>query len=141
METKKIKLSEFYQTYNEINGIIDQQTGNKINSGLKDNKLSIPARFWLDELNTIITTEKTKIDKFRDELVTKYGEAGDNGSINIKMNNEDGSVNQKYIDFQNEINTFLNEEKEIQYTPLKLSDYANISTDVDYKMIFKFMVS
>jgi hypothetical protein len=141
METKKIKLSEYYQTYNEINGIIDPQTGNKIIPGLKDNKLTIPARFWLDELNTIITTEKTKIDKVRDELVTKYGEAGDNGSINIKMNNEDGSVNQKYIDFQNEINTFHNEEKEIQYTPLKLSDYANISTDVDYKMIFKFMVS
>lgn len=139
MEQQVLKLNEINQLYVEINGMVDDK-GSKTFIGLKEHKLIIPARYWLDELNITITTEKGKIDKVRDELIGKYGKPDENGNLVVHVYNTDGQgYNQGYVDFHNEFATFLNEEKEIQYTPLNLEYFKDVNTDTDYKIIFRFM--
>ena len=57
MEKITLKLYEFYNLEAELNGLVNQQTGEKIASGLLSEKLSMVTKYWLSDLAKKIATE------------------------------------------------------------------------------------
>jgi hypothetical protein len=49
-------------------------------------------------------------------------------------------VSQNYVSFTSEFNTLLNEEKELQYSPIKLSLLEDIKSDLNFPTVFKMVV-
>ena len=73
MEKVTLKLYEFYNLEAELNGLVNQQTGEKIASGLLSEKLSMVTKYWLSDLAKKIATEKESIEKLKEELIKKHG--------------------------------------------------------------------
>jgi hypothetical protein len=53
----------------------------------------------------------------------------------------DGKNNPKFIEFQTEFNALLQEEKELEYKPVSLSELENIESDGNYPTFFKLVVA
>ena len=64
--------------------------------------------------------------------------------VNIVKDEDDKMVsaenNPKFIEFQNEFNTLLQEEKELEYKPVNLNELENIESDGNYPTFFKLVV-
>jgi uncharacterized protein (UPF0216 family) len=90
-------------------------------------------------------------NKYKEELIKKHGETDETGNISIPMyidivkdeegNIVDGKNNPKFIEFQNEFNTLLQEEKELEYKAVKLSALDSIESDSNYPTFFKLVVA
>jgi len=86
----------------------------------------------------------------KEELIKKHGETDETGNISIPMyvnivRDEDDKMvsaenNPKFIEFQNEFNTLLQEEKELEYKPVNLNELENIESDGNYPTFFKLVV-
>ena len=50
-----------------------------------------------------------------------------------------GNPNPKFIEFQNEFNSLLQEEKELEYKPIDLNELENIESEGNYPTIFKLV--
>lgn len=72
MEKVTLKLQEFYQLNSELNGFVNQQTGETVSKGLLTERVKLTTKYWLADLAKKITAEKESIDKLREELVKKY---------------------------------------------------------------------
>ena len=62
------------------------------------------------------------------------------------VKDEDGNIvegkpNPKFIEFQNEFNTLLQEEKELEYKPVNLNELESIETEGNYSTFFKLVVA
>jgi hypothetical protein len=151
MEKISLKLFEFYNLDSELNGVVNQQTGEKVSEGLLSEKLKLTTKYWLTELSKKVLAEKTSVESLKEELIKKHGEADENGNIGIQMyidvvKDEDGNIiegkpNPKFIKFQNDFNTLLQEEKELEYKPVNLSELENIESDGNYPTFFKLVVA
>jgi hypothetical protein len=86
----------------------------------------------------------------KDDLILKYGEKTEDGGFFIPMfletKDEQGVVtskviNPKYVDFERDYGTFLNEtEKEVEYPEFTKEDLKDIGkTTDDYRTIFKLI--
>jgi len=149
MEKISLKLYEFYNLDSELNGVTNQQTGEKVSSGLLAEKLKLADKYWLTELAKKATAEKAAVESLKEELIKKHGEADETGNISIPMyidivkdeegNVVDGKNNPKFIEFQNEFNLLLQEEKELEYKPFQLSALENIESDGNYPTFFKLI--
>jgi hypothetical protein len=149
MEKISLKLYEFYNLDSELNGVVNQQNGEKISSGLLAEKLKLTTKYWLTELSKKVVAEKAIVETLKEELIKKHGETDENGNISIPMyidivkdeegNITDGKNNPKFIDFQNEFNELLQEEKELEYKTVKLSELENIESDGNYPVFFKLV--
>jgi hypothetical protein len=144
-----LKLQEFYQLEAELNGVTNQQTGEVLAKGLLSEKIKLTTKYWLTDLVKKIATEKDSIDKLREELVKKYG-VEENGSISIPIYiNEvvddetkevvSREVNPNFVSFQNDFNSLLQEERELEYHPFKLEEFENVETDGVYVTFFKLV--
>jgi hypothetical protein len=144
-----LKLQEFYQLEAELNGVTNQQTGEVLAKGLLSEKIKLTTKYWLTDLVKKIATEKESIDKLREELVKKYG-VEENGSISIPIYiNEvvddetkevvSREVNPNFVSFQNDFNSLLQEERELEYHPFKLEEFENVETDGVYVTFFKLV--
>jgi hypothetical protein len=51
----------------------------------------------------------------------------------------DGKNNPKFIEFQNEFNTLLQEEKEVEYKPVTLNELESIESEGNYPTFFKLV--
>jgi hypothetical protein len=60
--------------------------------------------------------------------------------VEMYVDAEQKEVSQNYISFHNEFNTLLNEEKEMEYSPIKLSYLEDIKSDSNFPTIFKMVV-
>ena len=150
MEKISLKLYEFYNLESELNGVTNQQTGEKISSGLLAEKLKLTTKYWLTELAKKVTAEKATVETLKEELIKKHGETDETGNISIPMyvnivRDEDDKMvsaenNPKFIEFQNEFNTLLQEEKELEYKPVNLNELENIESDGNYPTFFKLVV-
>jgi len=150
MEKISLKLFEFYNLDSELNGVVNQQTGEKVSNGLLSEKLKLTTKYWLTELSKKVLAEKTSVESLKEDLIKKHGEADENGNIGIQMyidvvKDEDGNIiegkpNPKFIEFQNDFNTLLQEEKELEYKPVNLSELENIESDGNYPTFFKLVV-
>lgn len=149
MEKITLKLQEFYQLSSELNGFVNQQTGETVSKGLLAERVKLTTKYWLADLAKKITTEKESIDKLREELIKKYG-VEENGSVNIPIYiNEviddetkevvSREVNPDFVSFQNDFNSLLQEERELEYHPFKLEEFENVETDGVYVTFFKLV--
>jgi hypothetical protein len=90
-------------------------------------------------------------ESLKEDLIKKHGEADETGNISIPMyidivkdeeaNIVEGNNNPKVIEFQNEFNTLLQEEKELEYKAVKLSALDSIESDSNYPTFFKLVVA
>lgn len=149
MEKISLKLYEFYALEAELNGVVNQQTGEKASAGLLAEKLKLTTKYWLTELAKKVAAEKATVETLKEELIKKHGEADETGKISIPMyvdivkdeegNVIDGKNNPKFIEFQNEFNALLAEEKELKYKPVPLAELDNIESDGNYPTFFKLV--
>jgi len=159
MEKVTLKLYEFYNLEAELNGLVNQQTGEKLASGLLAEKLSMVTKYWLSDLAKKIAAEKESIEKLKEELIKKHGKEDDKGGISIPMAIEeldadgnpvkstdaDGNevtkriVNPAYLEFEKEFNDLLQQERDVEYNAFKLADFAAVETAQNYNTFFKLV--
>lgn len=145
-----LKLQEFFQLDLEINGFINQENNQILFKGLLSEKISIPTKYWLYDLAKKVTIEKEAVNKLREELVKKHGDVDDQGNtfipvyINEVVDHETKEVtsreiNPSYVNFENDFNSLLNEERELEHHAFKLEDFENVSTDSNYPILYKLI--
>lgn len=140
MERIILKLFEFYNLHEELNGISSADGKTMLTHGLLKEKLSIVTKYWINELAKKVAVEKEAIDSLKDELVRKYGKENENGIISVNMFLEEETVNPNYLLLQKEFSTLLETEKELEYKPLKLSDFENLKTENNYAIFYKLIL-
>jgi hypothetical protein len=156
MTKTKLKLADILNLEAEINGFTNPQTNEKVINGLLNEKLSLVAKYWLNDLSKKANEIKIDVDKLRDELIKKHGEDDGTGNIGIVYSvdafNEDGTpmtqlneageavqlkrVNPKFIEFQSEYETLLLEEREIEHHEFTLAQFENVETSDNIKVFF-----
>ena len=149
MEKVTLELHEFYALDNELNGVVNQQTGETSLKGLLSEKIKLTTKHWLSDLAKKVTTEKESVEKLKEELIKKHGETDETGNISIPMyinvvTNEEGEitsreVNPKFVEFQNDFNTLLKESREIEHKEFKLDDFENVESEGVYVTFFKLV--
>jgi N-methylhydantoinase B/oxoprolinase/acetone carboxylase alpha subunit len=85
MEKITLKLFEFYNLDAELNGMTNQQTGEKLASGLLQEKLSLVTKYWLTDMAKKVAAEKAAVEELKNDLIKKYGKEDDKGGISIPM--------------------------------------------------------
>jgi len=149
MEKISLKLFEFYNLDVELNGMVNKQTGEVKSMGLLAEKLKLTTKYWLTELSKKVVAEKEAVESLKEDLIKKHGEADETGNISIPMyintvkdendNIVGGDPNPKFIEFQNDFNALLQEEKELEYKPVSLTELENIESDGNYPTFFKLV--
>lgn len=149
MNKVALKLYEFYNLDAELNGVVNQQNGEVVSKGLLAEKIKLTTKYWLNDLAKKVADEKKAVEALKEELIKKHGEADENGSVSIPMyinitTNEEGEivsreVNPKYVDFQNDFNSLLQEERELEHKPFKLEEFDNVESDGVYTTFFKLI--
>jgi len=147
MEKISLKLHEFLTLEAELFGVKNQQTGEVTSKGLLNEKLSLVSKFWLNELGKKVASEKESVEKLREELIKKLG-TEEEGQIFIKMydevKDEEGntvsrSLTSNFIEFNQEYEKLLSEEKELEYRSFDLSELANVETEGNLNVFFKLV--
>ena len=54
MKNLTVKLFEIYSLQSELSGLINQQTGEKIKTGILDEEIGLVAKYWINQLNDIL---------------------------------------------------------------------------------------
>jgi hypothetical protein len=149
MEKITLKLGEILQLESEINGFIDPQTQTQVFEGFTKQNLSIIMKYELTELCETLKAEKIKVETLRDELIKKHGEDDGMGGIRVLMYNEvtdennniiSKTINPKYIEFDQEYGTLLNQDKEIEYPEITKDDLKEAGKSKDkYQILFKLI--
>lgn len=149
MEKSKFKLGDVLQLESEINGFVNQETGEKIYEGFLKQNLSIILKYELTELSEVLSKERRKVDGLRDDLIKKHGEEDDKGAIMVKMFNEvkdaDGNVlskvvNPKYVEFDKEYGELLNTEIDLEYPEITKEDLKEAGKSKDrYLVLFRLI--
>ena len=147
MEKISLKLHEFLTLETELFGVKNQQTGEVTSKGLLNEKLSLVAKFWLNELGKKVASEKESVEKLREELIKKLG-TEEERQVFIKMydevKDEEGntvsrSLTSNFIEFNQEYEKLLSEEKELEYRSFDLSELANVETEGNLNVFFKLV--
>jgi len=149
MEKITLKLGDILQLESEINGYVDPQSGDQIYEGFAKQNLSIILKYELSDFSTTLKTERTKVEALRDELIKKHGEDDGKGGLWVKMHNEvkddEGNIigkviNPKYVEFDKEYGTLLNQEIEIEYPEITKEDLKDAGKTKDkYMVLFKLI--
>lgn len=149
MEKLTLKLGDHLQLESELNGLVNQNTGEVIYEGFINQNLSIILKYELSVLAETLTAERKRIESLRDELVKKYGDLDEKGGMMVKMlietKDDEGNVlskviNPKYIEFDKEYGVLLNQEKEIEYPEITKEDLKDAGKSKDkYQVLFKLI--
>ena len=149
MQKTSLKLYEFYSLEAELNGVINPQTGEVTSKGLISEKIKMATKYWLNDLGKKVVTEKEACEELKKELIKKHGEADEAGNISIVMHinvvtDEEGKIvsrdiNPKFVEFQNEFNALLNEDRELEHKPFSLEDFENVESEGAYTTLFKLI--
>ena len=140
MSTIELSLAEILTLEAELNGYVNPQTGEKVLDGFLKEKLNLTTKYWLSKLSNKLQSEKSILDKIREDLIKEYGEEK-NGNISIEMFEDESriKVNLKFVEFQQKYAELLDEKREITYSPLKLSDLEDVKTNENYVVLFKLI--
>lgn len=159
MEKVTLKLFEIYNLEAELNGLRNQATGEVVAKGLLQEKLPLTTKYWLTDLAKKIGAEKAIVEELKNDLIKKYGKEDEKGNVSIPMMideldeegkpkrdlDKDGKwfniqkINPAFEVFNQEFDTLLQTEKEIEYKPLKLSDFEKVETSENYATFFKLL--
>ena len=144
-----LKLYEFYNLEAELNGVTNQQTGEKTSKGLLAEKLKLTTKYWLTELAKKALVEKQSCEAIKESLIKKHGTADKDGNTSIPMymnvvKDENGNItsaenNPQFVEFQTEFNALLSEEKDLEYKELKLEDFEDVKTEGAYPTFLKLI--
>lgn len=149
-----LTIGEIYLLESEINGVIDQTTGEKQSKGILGHPLSMVHRYHLTDLAETISGYKKTVDKLREELISKLGDPDEKGGYNLPMTipilDEEGKpvkdesgkekreFNPKFIEFNEEMNKLFAETKEIEHYPFTIAAF-DFKTDETYTVLFKLL--
>lgn len=149
MEKITLKLSEFYQLAAELEGVVNQQTGEKLSNGLLNEKVKLTTKYWLSDLAKKVGAEKEAVEKIKNELIQKHGNADETGNISIPLyineqTDEEGKVisreiNPKFVEFQNEFNALLEETRDLEHKGFKLEELESVESADNYPVFFKLI--
>ena len=159
MEKITLKLFEFYNLDAELNGLVNQSTGETLTAGLLREKLPLVTKYWLTELGKKVAAEKAAVEELKNDLIKKYGKEDGKGGISIPMviddldadgnpikdtDAEENEVirkkfNPDFQQFEKEFNELLQTEKELEYKPILLSDLEKVETEENYVTLFKLV--
>ena len=147
MKNLTVKLFEIYSLQSELNGLINQQNGEKVKSGILDEEIGLVAKYWINQLNDVITAEVKTLDTQREELIKKYGTADEQGGVSLQMvikemdkdGKEVSKMNPNFAEFNKEFNELLSQEKELSYHPIKLETLSEVKSGNNYPTFFKFV--
>jgi hypothetical protein len=149
MEKTTLKLYEFYNLEAELNGVTNPQTGEVTSKGLAAEKIKMTTKYWLNDLAKKVVAEKDACEALKQELIKKFGETDEQGNISIPMyinvvTNEEGQtvsrdINPNFVEFQNEFNAVLNEDKELEHKGFSLDELENVESEGKYTTFFKLI--
>jgi len=149
MEKITLKLYEFYNLEAELNGVTNRENGEVTSKGLLAEKIKMTTKYWLNDLVKKVVTEKEACEALKQELIKKHGEADEQGNVSIPMyinevKNEEGQIvsreiNPKFVEFQNEFNAVLNEDKDLEYKGFTLEEFENVESEGKYDTFFKLI--
>ena len=147
MKNLKVKLFEIYSLQSELNGLINQQSGEKVKSGILDEEIGLVAKYWINQLNDVVSAEVKTLDTQREELIKKYGTADDQGGVSLQMvikemdkdGKEVSKMNPNFAEFNKDFNELLSQEKELSYHPIKLETLSEVKSGNNYPTFFKFV--
>lgn len=149
MEKFTLTLADVLDLEGEINGLVNNETGQVIYEGFRKQNLNIILKYDINTFGELLKNEVKSIDTIRDELVMKYGKEKD-GTIVVTMYDEvkddEGNVisrkySKNFIDFNNEFNTLLTSKtKEFDVPTITKEDLKNAGqTKDDYRVLFKLI--
>lgn len=139
----KFKLGEILILSEEIHGLQDRQSGNKVQAGLLDEKISLVQKYWLNDLGKKTKELVDEVEPLRNELIKKYGDESPDGSIGVSafndVKNEEGEIvgkspNPKWSEFQKEYDDLLAQEREVEHHEFSLGDFSEVKTENRYSV-------
>lgn len=144
MQKISLTLDEILLLKNEIYGSKHPVSGELMQKGLLNQPIPIKLKYWLNILGEQLLAEDKIVRTLYNDLGQKYGEVDENGNIVVYpyfKNDDDYKVNPKFLELQEEYSNLLKETKEIEYTPFKLSDLDNITTEENYPVFLKLVIN
>jgi hypothetical protein len=137
----QLSLQEIYKLDSELNGFVNQETGEILSLGLLSENLSLPTKYWLTDLAKKTSSEKLVINQLKEDLIIKYGtkDKNDNFEIPVWTDETKTNFNPLYIQFQEEFNGLLQEVKEIEYHEFKLEEFNDVKTSDNYIIFYKLI--
>ena len=136
-----LSLQEIYKLDSELNGFVNQETGEILSLGLLSENLSLPTKYWLTNLAKKTSSEKLVINQLKEDLIVKYGtkDKNDNFEIAVWTDETKTNFNPLYVQFQEEFNGLLQEVKEIEYHEFKLKEFNDVKTSDNYIIFYKLI--
>lgn len=131
MEKLTLKMYEVKPFEFELNGFVNQETGEVLKKGFLQEDLSMGTKLPLERFAVIIGDEASFIEKKRIDLVKKYGVADEQGNLQVP----DG-----HQDFAREFNELMISEKEVEFTPISAKDIEGLKSENRYHMILTKLV-
>jgi hypothetical protein len=137
----QLSLQEIYKLDSELNGFVNQETGEILSLGLLSENLSLPTKYWLTNLAKKTSSEKSIINQLKEDLIVKYGtkDKNDNFEIAVWVDDTKTNFNPLYVQFQEEFNNLLQEVKEIEYHEFKLEEFNDVKTSDNYIIFYKLI--
>ena len=149
MEKVTLKLVDLLNLQTEINGVFNREANQLVLRGLSNETLKITTKMKVADLLKKVQVEVEAINLKRNELVSKHGEAQEDGTallnpfINIQTN-EEGEItsredNPKFQEYQQELQAFLQEEKEFEFEPFTAVDLEGAYSEFNYPQFYKLV--
>jgi hypothetical protein len=111
--------------------------------GLLGEKINLVIKYHLSKLVNSFAADKKILEGLRDELIKKYGEETDNGGIIVVQHLDEAKtiINPKFVQFAQEYETLLSEQKEIEHSVITLEDIKDINSEGRYVVFLKLIDS
>jgi hypothetical protein len=149
MEKVKLSLKDALQLESELNGLVNQQTGEIIYEGFLKQNLSIIKKYELKETVDFLQNERKKVNELKDELIKKHGEDDGKGGLMVRTFDEvvddkglviSRKFNEKYLEFDKEYAELLKKEIEFDFPEVTKEDLIRAGeTQDDYIVLFKLV--
>ena len=149
MEKVKLSLKDALQLESELNGLVNQQTGEIIYDGFLKQNLSIIKKYELKETVDFLQNERKKVNELKDELIKKHGEDDGKGGLMVRTFDEvvddkglviSRKFNEKYLEFDKEYAELLKKEIEFDFPEVTKEDLLRAGeTQDDYIILFKLV--
>lgn len=149
MKTVSLKLSEVLNLDVELAGLANQSTGEQLVQGLLGLELDFVLKYHLSKIHTQVLEEKKVIEKFREDLIKKFGEEDKEGNfsvpyvINVKKNEKGEAIsadpNPKFEEFSKEFEKFLQETVEIKVKELTIANFEGVKLKTAPTVLFSLL--
>ena len=132
MEKLVVKMYELKPFEFELNGFVNQETGEVLKKGFLQEDLSMGIKLPLERFAVVVGDEIAFVEKKRIDLVKKYGVADAEGNLQVPDGHED---------FAKEFNELMISEIEVDFTPISVKDIAGLKSENRYHMILTKLVN